>query len=195
MPNNQEEQQILLPRLLEELGREQNRFFTIEEAWAEGESMNSIESQWLTRSSKRSDLKSELEQLRESLPNLTFQIDKADSRFVHIIDARLATQKGYGLERTIDRIRFAGTGGELVEALIKRGIPFSPITLTSIHEHSSFNDSIPVRINGENLGVRDLLTRSIPLEKRTNRILWVARTRLGQGEVSYIYFYGTGQTS
>jgi len=193
MSNAQVGQQILLPRLLEELGSEHDRFFTIEGAWHDGEAMNNIESQWLQRSAKRSELQDELEQLRHSIRNFTYEIDKANPRFVHIIDARLAAQEGYGLERTIDSINFVGTGGELVQALIKRGIPLSPLTLMSIHENSSFSDSIQVRINGERLEVRDLLTRSIPLEQRTNRILWVARTKLGQGEVSYIYFQGTGQ--
>jgi hypothetical protein len=192
MSNAQQGQQVLLPRLLEELGREHDRFFTIEAAWKDGEAMNAIESQWLQRSSKRTKLQDELEHLRQNIRNFTYEIDKANPRFVHIMDARLAAQKGYGLERIVDSIDFVGTGGGLVEALIKQGIPLSPITLMSIHEFS-FNDSIQVRIqHGERLEVRDVLTRSIPLERHTNRILWVARTRLGQGELSYIYFQGTG---
>jgi hypothetical protein len=63
MSNAQERQQILLPRLLEELGREHNRFFTIEGAWKDGDAINAIESQWLQRSPKRSELQYELEQL------------------------------------------------------------------------------------------------------------------------------------
>ena len=195
MSGSQERQQILLPRLLEELGRENDRFFTIEAAWKDGEAMNAIESQSLQRSSKRIQLQDELEQLRQRIPNFNYEIDKANPRFIHIRDARLAAQNGYGLESVIDSIDFAGTGGELVQALIKRGVPLSPIILMSIHDNSAPDDSIQVRINGNRLEVRDLLTRSIPLDQRTNRILWVARTKLGKGEVSYIYFQGTGKTN
>src|SRR5262245_41462028 len=119
--SEQARQKVLVKVLLDELGKKYDRFFTIEEAWRDGESMGAIESCWLERSGQ-SGLQKELEHLDQVIPNFTHEVDKRNPNVVHIIDSRLIKQKEYGLSRTVSKIDFKGTGGDLVRAISRQGI-------------------------------------------------------------------------
>ena len=190
MTETSERQSVPLSQLWVELGKNYDRFFTLEEAWKDGEPWSKLESQRVQRSTEKKTLEQELEQLRQTVPDFNYEINNADSRIVHIIDARLARQKEYGLERVINSIDFTGKVNELSTAIANQGIPVSPPQLMSTHEQADY--STVVRVKGEGLKVRNALSNFIPLEGR-GRILWIARTKLGQGEVSYIYYLWPGK--
>lgn len=181
-------QAMSLPLLdyLVELGKADDRFFTIEEAWKGDKPMNSLEAQWIQRPLEQKSLQQELERLRGGVPNFSYEIDKANSRIVHIKDARLAQQKGYGLESVIQRIDFMGKVNELPSAIGKLGIPVSLPVVMDIRQ--SLDHMTEVQVKGEGLKVRDALSNFVPLEGRRGRLLWIARTKLNQGEVSYVYY-------
>ena len=188
MSQDPQEQKLPLSRFLVQLGNEQNRYFTIEQGWYEGESMNAMESQWIETSTEHGGLEQELMRLRQIIPNFTYEIDRANPQVVHVIDARLTNEKDYALERVVRSIDFRGTAKDLVIAIGKLGISISPPNTSAINE--SFSNGGQVSIRGENLTVRDLLTNSIRTEGRSIRILWIARNKLGPGQSAYIYFYG-----
>jgi len=102
------------------------------------------------------------------------------------MDARLAQQKEYGLESAIRSIDFTGKVNELPSEIGKQGIPLSPLSITFRFEQADYSTEVHVR--GEELKVRDALSNFVPLQGRTKRILWIARTKLGQGEVTYVYY-------
>ncbi len=186
MTETSEQRSALLSQVFVELGKDYDCFFTIEEAWKDKEFMNAMESQRVQRFSSRKNLQQELEQLRQTVPNFTYEVDKSNPRIVHIIDSRLAQQKGYGLESVINSIDFTGTVFDLVNAIGAQGIPVSSRGLTFTHEQPDYRTVVHVK--GEGLKVRDALSNFISLD-RHGRILWIARTRFEQGEVSYIHFY------
>jgi hypothetical protein len=181
-------QAMSLPLLdyLAELGKADDRFFTIEEAWKGDKPMISLEAQWIQKPFEQKSLQQELERLRGSVPNFSYEVDKTNSRIVHIKDARLAQQKGYGLESVIKRIDFTGKVNELPSAIGKLGIPVSLPVVMDLRQ--SLDHMTEVQVKGEGLKVRDALSNFIPLEGRGGRLLWVARTKLNQGEVSYVYY-------
>ena len=187
MTETSKQQSALLSQLFVELGKDYDCFFTIEGAWKDKEPMNAMESRWVQRLSRGNNLPQELEHLRKTVPNFTYEIDKANPRIVHIIDARLAQQRGYGLEGVINSIDFTGTVFDLVNAIGAQGIPVSSRGLTFTHEQPDYRTV--VHVNGKALKVRDALSNFISLEGH-GRILWIARTKVEEGEVSYIHFYG-----
>lgn len=173
--------------LLVELGNSHDRFFTIEEGWKDGESMNKMEAQWIEVPPGNKSLDEEFQQLRQSVPYLTYEIDKSNPRIVHIIDARLPQQEEYAVESVLKSIDFAGTVNNLPTEIAKQGIRISSQTGFSIGGGEFPDRSTVVRITAEGLKVRDALSNFIPLDKRV-RILWIARTKLAEGEVSYVHF-------
>src|SRR5262249_19610396 len=125
---NPNEQSLPLIGILFGLGRDYNSFFTIEEGALDGEPSNKLESEWTRRTLGKSNLFQELEQLRQNVPDFSYEFDSTNPRIVHIIDARLKRQKGYGLEQTIKTIDFTGTVNELLSEIGKHGIPVSART-------------------------------------------------------------------
>ena len=188
MPPGQQNQKMLVKDFLVQLGNDHNRYFTIEEGWNEGESMNAMEAHWIETSTEHAGLEQELAHLRQTVPNFTYEIDRANPQVVHIIDARLEQKKDYALEHVVHNIDFKGTAQDLVIALNKLGIPISPPYTSATNE--SFSNGGQVSIRAENLKVRDVLTNSIRTEGRDRRILWIARSKLERGERASIYFYG-----
>ena len=183
------EQRVTVSQFLGELGRDYDRFFTIEEAWKQGEAMNALESQLVQRSSAGKDLTARLEQLHRSVPNLTFRSSESNSRIVHIIDARLAQQNTYALESVIKHIDFTGPVDDLVRAVAQQGISVTPQSTMFLNEFKDY--STVAHLQGNNIKVRDALSNSISL-RRGSRILWIARTKIGQKEVTRIYYPSPG---
>src|SRR5713101_7388071 len=104
------------------LGRDYDCFFTVEEAWQESEPGIRLESWTARRSSQKVDLTLELEQLRQTVLDFIYEIDAANPRIVHVMDARLKRQKGYALEATIASLDFTGKVNELPNEIGKQGI-------------------------------------------------------------------------
>lgn len=184
-PENQATPLPLLNYLVE-LGRDNDCFFTIEEAWEADKPTDSIDAHWLRRASKKQNLEQELEYLRQTISHFTYEVDKANPRIVHIRDARLAQQKAYGLEGVVKRIDFKGLVNDLPAEIQKQGLLISPPLISETFQQTDY--TTVAQVKGEGLKVRDALSNFIPLEGRKKRILWIARTKLGQGEVTYVYY-------
>jgi hypothetical protein len=171
---------------LVELGKDYDYFFTIEEAWREEDLADSIVNHWVQRSSQKKTVKEELEQLQQAVPNLGYEIDSVNPKIVHIKDMRLTQQKDYGLEAVIKSIEFTGKVHDLVSEINHQGIPVSAPLITFNNETMDYDTVLQVK--GVGLKVRDALSNFIQLEGRRSRILWTARTKLGQREVSYVRY-------
>jgi hypothetical protein len=180
-----------LTALLLKLGLKYNCYFTIEEAAADGESVNSMEAQWVQIRSAHLNLEQELDQLHRTVPNLTYEIDRTNPRIVHLIDSRLARVDKYGLEGVIKTIDFKGTVNDLVSEVAERGFRISPQNFIFTHEQPDF--STKVEVKGDNLKVREALSNFVLLEGRGSRVLWIARTKLAPGEVTYVFYPWPGK--
>jgi hypothetical protein len=101
--------------------------------------------------------------------------------------------QGYGLESVIKSIDFAGSTSELVAAIGKQGITVSPQRALFTNEFQDYDTVI--HVNGEGLRVRDALSNFLPLAERKGRILWIARKKLAEGEVTYVYYPSPGKKS
>lgn len=176
-------------QVLTSLGSDYGVYFTVEQTGERGEPVNFFESKLLkARLQHRGDLLQELEELHRTLPTLTYEVSKSNSQIIHFIDARLRERHDYALEQTIRSIDFTGMVFDLVDALGKRGIAVSPRGSFDISNPPDLGTQVHVR--GEGLRVRDALSNFVPLERRTSRILWISCTELGEGETSYVLFYG-----
>jgi hypothetical protein len=176
-----------LVQFLREIGKTYGCVFTVEMAWEGNEPMNQEEAQLVNKPMAKTNLKLELERLRQQIPNLTYVVNQGDPQLIHIIDQRLFQQKGYGLGTVLTNLDFKGTASDLLSAIHKQGIHISSPTIVFTHETYE-NYSMLVEVRGVNLVVRDALSKSIPLKNR-GAILWVARTELGHEGDSYIKFY------
>lgn len=183
-----QEQTIPLPmkEYLGEIGRAYDCFFTIEETWTEATRSDITTNHVLPRPLQMKGLKEELDYLSQVLPNFTYNVDKVNPRLIHIIDKRLTKQDGYSFERVILNINFKGKVNDLPSEIGRLGMTISSPKLLDLREHKDF--STEVEIKGDRLKVRDALSNFVQLEGRRNRILWIARTKLGQGEVSYVHY-------
>ena len=177
-----------LPMLnyLFELGKSYNCFFTIEEAWREDDLTDSIINHWLQRTVQNRSLEQELDHLRQSIPNFSYEIDRQNPKIIHINDSRLAQQKDYALEAVIKTIDFTGKVHDMVNEIKRQGIAVSALPITFNNE--SMDLTTVVRVRGEGLKVREALSNFIELEGRRSRILWVARTKIGKEEISSIRY-------
>jgi hypothetical protein len=183
-----DDQSFPVSTLLDELGRKYGYYFTVEEIWNNGETMNKLQSHRIQRPQMGDNILQDLGALSRLVPGMTFKIDEADSKIVHIIDTGLAHQKGYALEQTIDSIDFSGSVFDLVKLLETRGVRVSSRGTIDIHELSTMDFATQVHVKGKQLSVRRALSDFIPLEGRSNRILWVARTKKGSDEISFVRF-------
>ena len=187
------EQRDSIPFLfyLGDLGRKHNCFFTIEAAWEEGEPINQMEVHDVPRSEEKKSLGEGLEHLRLTVPYLEYEVNESNPRIIHIIDSRLRYRERYGLESTIKNIDFEGKVDYLVATIGNQGISVSPPKLFFIGEGS--DRSTEVHVKGEGLKVREALTNFVPLKGRDGRFLWIARTKLGKGEVTHIHYPWPGK--
>jgi hypothetical protein len=69
----------------------------------------------------------------------------------------------------------------------------SPLTITVKASPDDGSGAFAVRRNG--LKVRDALSTFLGLDERKGRILWIARTKLARGELTYVYFPPAGKKS
>jgi hypothetical protein len=174
-----------MTQYLVQLGKDYDRFFTIEEAWKDGESMNMLEAQWVQGFSEMKSLQQDLERLRQTVPHFTYETNQQDPRIIHIIDARLKRYKDYGLEGTIKSIDFTGTVFELVTAIGKQELPVLP--QKSLLTNEFWDHRTVAHVKGEGLKVSDALSNYIPLQAK-KRVIWIARTKIGQNEMSYVRY-------
>jgi hypothetical protein len=192
MDTSSENQPSPLPLVdyLARLGEEYDYFFTVELASKVTESNNGISSHWIQRLPEK-DVQRELEQLRQDISNFAYEVDRSNPRIIHVMDARLKQHKGYALESIIKDINFTGKANDLPAEIGKQGVPIGPPPLMSFNETRDHTTVLEVK--GVGLKVRDALSRFLPLEKRRSRILWIASTRINQGDMSYVYYPYTGQ--
>ncbi len=156
---------VLEGRLLK-LGEEYDVYFTLETAWGDGESTNWMENQKVEDKLMLSSAMEELERLRQTVPHFTYTVDPNNPKIIHIIDARLAQQKGYGLENTLDSIDYKGTLGGMITSLNSHGVTVSTVSLTAIGDKRPRDNSTIVHVKGQNINVRRAITDFIPLEER-----------------------------
>src|SRR5215471_17714763 len=123
-----------LAQFLREIGKAYGYVFTVETAWTENEPMNQEETLLVNKSAIKTNIKLELEGLRQQLPNLTYMVNQRDPKIIHIIDQRLFQQKGYALGAVLKRLNFQGTAAELLSVIHKQGIPVSSPTIVLTHE-------------------------------------------------------------
>lgn len=185
-----EEKRIPLSELLSELSETQNYFFTIEQASKEGEPMNWLEAILVPKDSKEAPVLQRLEELKRTVPNFTFEINEKNPRIIHVIDARLAQQKEYGLNTELNDIDFEGKTRDLVTAISNKGVAISPQNTFTVGVPMLIDSTTVVRVKDENLKVRDALTNFIPL-RGYNGIIWTATTKLGSGQTTFINFLGS----
>lgn len=183
----QQQEDVPLLEFLYEVGKTYDCFFTVEEAWQNGEPVNQVEATRMEKSLATNNLRNALNSLQQAAPNLIYVMSRENPRIIHIIDSRLTRQSQYGLETFAKRIDFTGTAGELVDELSRMGVPIQRPALMDIHEARLMNSQTKVKVVGQDLKVRGILSNYITLDDH-GRILWIARTRLASGEISNIQF-------
>lgn len=187
MDNHMETQAIPLLHLLAKMGKTYNCYFTVESAWTDSDSANLMESYLVSLPQDKKDIRSSLELLQQKVPNFTFIINSSNKRIFHVIDARLLKQEGYGLSRILKSVDFSGPVRELPDFIGKQGIPVGNVGMIDIRDARVQDFSTNLQVKGQNLQVRTLLSNYIPLGER-GRIIWIARTKLGKGEISRVQF-------
>jgi hypothetical protein len=158
--------------------------FTVEQALSDRDDhRNTIVGHWV-QPSPHKDCQQALEQLR-LITNFSYRIDGTNARIIHIIDPRLLAEQNYALEAVIKQINYEGKVSDLPAAISKNGIAVSSPLVTFAGETADYNTT--VHVTGERLNVRDALSDFIPLDNRTNHILWTATTKLGE-RMTYLRF-------
>jgi len=179
--------------ILHHLAADYDCFFTVEVGWREDDPGGQLEAEWAERDTERTGLVQQLEHLRQTVPNFSYEVDPANSRIVHIMDARLRQQQGYALEATIRSIDYTGKANDLPDEIRRQGVRIAVPTGRDTRE---FQDrSTVVRIREERLTVRGALSDFIQLDGRGNRILWIARTKLEAGTITYVHYPWPGKTA
>jgi len=171
---------------LYKLGNLYNCYFTIESAWTD-ENPKSIEYSEINVSEEKDGLQSNLDYLQQTLPNFRYLINESNNRIIHIVDTRLLKQENYGLAMVMKNVDFSGYLRQLLDYIGKQGLPVIKETSFGTIEGAGVDFTTVVKVTGSNLQVRDVLSNYIPLDGR-GRILWIARTKLGKGESSRVFF-------
>jgi hypothetical protein len=182
-----------LSEVLYRLGVDYDEYFTIEEAWSTDGSSPMLRNRQIVRPEGKPGLTRELEQIRRTLPDFAYSLDRRQPRVVHVMDSRLLRQKRYSMNATVKHLDLSGTVLELVSAISGQGIPVSPERQMGTEEFLFADFKTMVHVKGKSLKVRDALTDFIPLRGRTSRILWIAETKLGTRETTYIRFQGAAR--
>jgi hypothetical protein len=188
LPNTSDEK-LPLVIFLNEFGKKQNYFFTLEEGCCKpGEAVNQIESLQVSKALIKEKLPEALVHLRKLSANLTFVTNKHNPRIIHVREVSLNNKKGYGLDAMIPKINFKGTAGDLVVKLRKSGAALNLQSWGDIHEMRLLDQNTKVEVVAEMIQARDALCRFTELENH-GRILWIARTRYNTKEDTYLFFY------
>jgi len=112
---------IDLGNALSRLGKACGCFFTLEEAWRNGESTRSMEAAYVPERILGQSPQQAMDLMAVMVPNFTYAVDKVDSRIIHIKDKRLSGIEHYGLDQTIGPFESQGDVGGLVNAIAKLG--------------------------------------------------------------------------
>ena len=121
-----------------------------------------------------SSLQDYLRELTVSVPRFSFQIDQNNPRVIHIIDSRLKTVREYALAQTVKQASYDGLLHEFPDYLGGMGFRISSRRTSATTDTGNLSTTVHLRRN--NSTIRDLLTTAFPMDKRTPRILWTART-------------------
>ncbi len=167
-------------------------FFTVEEAWQTGESINQLGSHLVHISPERTNLQQELEELQEMVANFDYSVNESNPQIVHVIDERLKDVSNYGMDETIKAIEFNGNVVELIQEINKKGIGISFKNYFLISDLKRMDFTTMVSVEGINIKTRDALSLFISLD-RTTRVIWMAETRLDEKENTKVSFYGKGK--
>src|SRR5215813_11819100 len=182
------EPRIALGNALPRLGKTCDCFFTLEEAWRNGESTNAMEAADVPERILGQSPQQAMDVITVMVPNFTYAVDRVDSRIIHIKDKRLAAIERYGLDQTIGPFEFQGEVYALIEAIARLGVPIAPRRQFGIGE--PVDNHSQIRVKGGSMQVRAALSNFIPLEQKAkSRILWIARTGLDNRPVTtQVYF-------
>ena len=188
--------QSTLLSVLVNLGKTHDRYFTIETGTMPSEAINQMEAFLVNDDvSNGGTFQQKLAILKKEVPNFSYEINKTNPQIIHIIDSRLLQQKEYALEGVIKAIDFRGNSRELIDLLGKQKFSIALPLMMDISEMLYKSDlKTVVRIKKVKLKVRAALSNFTPL-KGHYEILWVARTKLGKSETSYIQFRGANQAN
>ena len=188
--NNSATIRLPLTEVLVKIGNDYDCFFTLEDVWRESGATHvlEMESVLVPIPARKKNLREELDALHKAVPYLDYQFERSNPRMVHVIDASLPQQKRYALNARLRSFSFRGTVGELVNVIKKQGIPLSLEVVLVTSEAAVQDNSTLVTIKGTPSNVRSALSNFIPLNKRKSRIIWIARTRLEQGGITYVQF-------
>lgn len=184
--NESPQQAITLRQRLEEIGAKFDRHFTLEIVVDSERVAASMERESLIQKPLRKTLFQELEQLRQTIPNLDYKFNDA-SKVIHVMDKRVATQANYPLDQVIREIGFDGIVFDFVDKMAKHGVPVSPRGMVDTYEMLATDSSIRVSVQASNRTVRELLTDYLSLEGR-GKLLWIAKTYIGKDKTTYIRY-------
>lgn len=182
--------EVQVRKLLADVGTKNGVTFTIEEALLKGGASDRIRSFRHLTPPEGSSLKAVLDDLSQSVANLTWYVDSNNPKIIHVLDDRLLHHQGYALDRVLDDIDFSGTVIELIDRIASQGISVSSGGPASSDDLLSMDGVTKVQARGKGLRVRDVLSDFVPLEGR-GPILWFSVTHLDGGDqTTYVRFQG-----
>lgn len=129
------------------LGEQYDVYFTLETAWQGKEFVNWMEQYEVRQLSKGDGIQRELEMLTERVPYFTYAFNAANSRVIHIKDARLAQHPAYGMDDVIN-LNYKGSWMGLVNALGERGIKVSSTGPMWIGDPRARDYSTQIKLGG-----------------------------------------------
>ena len=173
------------------LGQEHNSFFTIEESWIDGETMNSFVSHQIPRGSTRAALEDELQRISSLVPNFNFQVDGKNPQIIHIADTRLKTVQSYSVDQVVHNIDVTGKLTDLVIEIARRRVMIALQTsrVTGDPTTNGLDFTTDVHAKADQATVRSLLSDFLPLANY-RRLLWTAITERRPGAVTMVSFGG-----
>src|SRR5262245_44937462 len=146
------EPRVTLANALPRLAKTCGCFFTLEEAWRNGESTNAMEEAFVPERILGQSPQQAVDLMAVMVPNLTYAVDKVDSRIIHIKDKRLSGIQHYGLDQTIGPFEFEGEVHGLIEAIERLGVPITP--MSQFHIGEPVDNHSQIRVKGGSMQVR-----------------------------------------
>lgn len=176
---------------LHKLGNTYDCFFTLEESWVHGETMNFLASSPVPDEPAKGKLPQELEKLAALVPHLIFQRDPDNPRIIHVIDERVWDLASYSMSQVIPYIDYTGKSNDMVNELAKRGLRVAPQTGFIAGDPLAFRLDVTTifHMKGERISVRSALSNCIPLANYS-RVMWIATTERRVGSVTEINLRG-----
>jgi hypothetical protein len=174
--------------VLNKLGTDYDRFFTIEEVKSAGE-MGALSVRQVARPGKKLGLNRELEELRRKIAGFEYFTDTRNPQVIHIVDARLLVQKHYAMSLTVKELNFNGPLFQLPYNLKQHGIP---VELSRVYSTTTFMTAdfrMQVSVKAKSIKVREALTDLNSLKGRSSRVIWTSETTIGKNQDSVIVFY------